>query len=145
MAVSYWVEEFVISQGRSRGQRSFSPARSSVESPPTSTCLSGKIGTSPRRRPVCQTRRRDTDVTANQILYVILTIWTETTWSSLEDEIVHVCQCGTDTFQQKVEGLNGRDFLSRVLTAGAQRQTEVQLKLTQKHTVKMKGQTNKQT
>lgn len=48
--------------------------------------------------------------------------------ASLEDEVVDVSQRGSDAFQQQVERLNSCGFLSRVLAAGAQRQTEVELK-----------------
>lgn len=53
---------------------------------------------------------------------------------SLKDEVVNVGQCCSDTFQQQVERLNGRCLLSRVVTAGAQRQTEMKLKYKQKQT-----------
>lgn len=46
----------------------------------------------------------------------------------LKDEVVNVGERGADTFQQQVERLKSRHLLSRVLTAGAQRQTEVELR-----------------
>ncbi len=46
----------------------------------------------------------------------------------LEDEVINISQCGSNTFQQQVKRLNGCRLLSRVLAAGAQRQTEMELK-----------------
>lgn len=49
---------------------------------------------------------------------------------SLEDDVVDVGQRGPDAFQQQVQRLNGFRLLNQVITAGAQRQTEMELKHT---------------
>lgn len=52
---------------------------------------------------------------------------------SLEDDVVDVGQRGPDAFQQQVQRLNGFRLLNQVITAGAQRQTEMELKQTHEH------------
>lgn len=50
----------------------------------------------------------------------------------LEDNVLHICKCGTDALQQQVERLHRNDLsfsllLHTVLSSGAQRETQVQL------------------
>lgn len=67
---------------------------------------------------------RDTDVRQTFAVTVRWSFFTV----SLEDDVVDVGQRGPDALEQQVQGLDGCGLLSRVVAAGAQRQTEVELK-----------------
>lgn len=51
-----------------------------------------------------------------------------TTYFSLENEVVDISQRGSNAFEKQVERLNSCCFLRRVVSTGAQRQTEMELR-----------------
>lgn len=52
----------------------------------------------------------------------------------LENQIIYISECGTNAFEQEVDGLDGHHItLLRIISTGAQRQTQMQL-YTHKHT-----------
>lgn len=130
------------------------PVQCSVGPLPTSASLCGKTGTSPQRRPVWRKHHRQETDTEHNITKVktqmfplpvaaefklrsdlshVALKWQQSSTSttlragtivSLKDEVVNVGQRRSDTFQQQVQRLHRCWLLSRVLTTGAQRQTE---------------------
>lgn len=122
------------------------PVQYSVEPPPTSASLYCKTGASPRRRPVCGTQ---TWRMSNRKFYCdrlskqpsptlrpsahLSNAAAAAARVSLEDDVIDVGQRGPDAFQQQVQRLNGFRLLNQVITAGAQRQTEMELKQTHEH------------
>lgn len=46
----------------------------------------------------------------------------------LEDQVIHISESGTNAFEQEVDGLDGDHItLLRLISTGAQRQTQMQL------------------
>lgn len=46
----------------------------------------------------------------------------------LENQIIYISECGTNAFEQEVDGLDGHHItLLRIISTGAQRQTQMQL------------------
>lgn len=100
--------------------------QSSVWSQSTSVSLVGRTDISPQSKPVWN-KEWDKRTSVDAHVEIIIRVQAQLK-VLLENQIIYISECGTNAFEQEVDGLDGNHItLLRFISTGAQRQTQVQL------------------